>query len=85
MEVLVTLVVTAFGLLGLAGLQYRVQMSDVESYQRAQALVLLQDMSSRISTNRGQALSYKFGSITHTDAAVRAQAVAHNLDCIRAV
>ncbi len=31
----------------------------------------------------GQALSYKFGSITHTDAAVRAQAVAHNVDCIR--
>lgn len=30
-----------------------------------------------------QPLSYKFGSLTHTDAAVRAQAVAHNLDCIR--
>ena len=30
----------------------------------------------------GQALSYKFGSLTHTDAAVRAQAVAHNIDCI---
>lgn len=26
--------------------------------------------------------SYKFGSLTHTDAAVRAQAVQHNLDCI---
>jgi type IV pilus assembly protein PilV len=57
-EVLVTLVVTAFGLLGLAGLQYRVQLSDVESYQRAQALVLLQDMSARISTNRGAAATY---------------------------
>ena len=31
----------------------------------------------------GQAHSYKFGSLTHTDGAVRAQAVAHNLDCIR--
>ncbi len=31
----------------------------------------------------GQPLSYKFGSLTHTDAAVRAQAVAHNIDCIR--
>ncbi len=30
-----------------------------------------------------QPLSYKFGSLTHTDAAVRAQAVAHNIDCIR--
>ena len=26
--------------------------------------------------------SYKFGSLAHTDAAVRAQAVAHNLECI---
>ena len=31
----------------------------------------------------GQVLSYKFGSLTHTSAAVRAQAVAHNIDCIR--
>jgi L-rhamnose isomerase/sugar isomerase len=30
----------------------------------------------------GQPLSYKFGSLTHTDAAVRDQAVAHNLECI---
>ena len=29
-----------------------------------------------------QALSYKFGSLSHTDPAVRAHAVAHNLDCI---
>lgn len=26
--------------------------------------------------------SYKFGSLSHTDAGVRAQAVAHNIDCI---
>jgi L-rhamnose isomerase/sugar isomerase len=30
----------------------------------------------------GQPLSYKFGSLAHTDRAVRAQAVAHNLECI---
>ena len=30
----------------------------------------------------GQPLSYKFGSLTHTDPAVRAQAIAHNIDCI---
>jgi L-rhamnose isomerase/sugar isomerase len=29
-----------------------------------------------------QAQSYKFGSLVHTDAAVRAQAVEHNVDCI---
>ena len=31
----------------------------------------------------GQKLSYKYGSLTNTDAAVRAQAVEHNVDCIR--
>lgn len=30
----------------------------------------------------GQALSYKYGSLCHTDEAVRAQAVAHNIGCI---
>ncbi len=30
----------------------------------------------------GQPLSYKFGSLSHTDPAVRQQAVEHNLDCI---
>lgn len=30
----------------------------------------------------GQAHSYKFGSLTHTDAAVRRQAIEHNLHCI---
>ncbi|WP_226626723.1 L-rhamnose catabolism isomerase [Alloyangia pacifica] len=30
----------------------------------------------------GQKLSYKYGSLSHTDPAVRAQAVEHNLDCI---
>jgi L-rhamnose isomerase/sugar isomerase len=30
----------------------------------------------------GQEHSYKFGSLTHTDPAVRAQAVKHNLECI---
>src|SRR5437868_802026 len=31
----------------------------------------------------GQPRSYKFGSLTHTAAAVREQAIEHNLDCIR--
>ncbi|MBN8679510.1 MAG: sugar isomerase [Chitinophagales bacterium] len=30
-----------------------------------------------------QALSYKFGSLAHTEAGVRAQAVTHNIECIR--
>ncbi|HEV8442537.1 MAG TPA: L-rhamnose catabolism isomerase [Steroidobacteraceae bacterium] len=32
----------------------------------------------------GQPLSYKYGSLTHTDPVVRAQAVAHNIECIKA-
>jgi L-rhamnose isomerase/sugar isomerase len=38
--------------------------------------------SNTFSDQPGQALSYKFGSLTHADAGVRAQAVAHNLECI---
>jgi L-rhamnose isomerase/sugar isomerase len=30
----------------------------------------------------GQKHSYKFGSLTHTDKATRAQAIAHNIECI---
>ncbi len=38
--------------------------------------------SNTFSDQVGQPLSYKFGSLTHADAGVRAQAVAHNLECI---
>jgi type IV pilus assembly protein PilV len=54
-EVLVTIVIIAFGLLGMAGLQTRLQVSEMEAYQRSQALVLLNDIASRMSTNRFQA------------------------------
>ncbi len=39
--------------------------------------------SNTFQDQRGQAHSYRYGSLTHTDAAVRAQAVEHNVDCIR--
>ena len=61
-EVLVTIVIVAIGLLGLAGMQSRLQASELESYQRAQALLLLQDMGSRISTNRTAAADYVTGA-----------------------
>ncbi len=38
--------------------------------------------SNTFQDQAGQALSYKFGSLTNTDKAVRDQAIAHNLDCI---
>ncbi len=51
-EVLVTLIVLLVGLLGLAALHIQAQRSEMESYQRIQALILLQDMADRISANR---------------------------------
>jgi type IV pilus assembly protein PilV len=57
-EVLVTVIILALGLLGLAGLQLRVQNNEMESYQRAQALVLLNDMAERITANRANAANY---------------------------
>ena len=57
-EVLVTIVIVTIGLLGLAGLQARIQAAELESYQRVQALILLQDMVDRIKANRDQAVSY---------------------------
>lgn len=38
--------------------------------------------SNTFSDQKDQPLSYKFGSLTHADAGVRAQAVAHNIECI---
>ena len=38
--------------------------------------------SNTFQDQAGQKLSYKFGSLTHTDKAVRDLAVAHNLECI---
>jgi type IV pilus assembly protein PilV len=58
LEVLVTLLIVSFGLFGLVGLQARLQSSEMESYQRSQALILLNDMASRIAINRRMASSY---------------------------
>lgn len=58
LEVLITLVILAFGLLGLVGLQSKMHLALGESYQRAQAVVLLTDMVERIKTNQTNAASY---------------------------
>ena len=57
-EVLVTMVILMVGLLGLVGLMVQAQRGQVESYQRIQALVVLQDMVNRINTNRKAAACY---------------------------
>ena len=38
--------------------------------------------SNTFQDHAGQPLSYKFGSLSHTDAAVRRQAIEHNLECL---
>lgn len=57
-EVLVTIIILTIGLLGLAGLQARIQVAEIESYQRAQAILVLQDMVARINANRKNAATY---------------------------
>lgn len=62
LEVLVTMVILAFGLLGLASLQAKVHVVELESYQRAQAVLLLEDMTNRLRANRANAASYVTGN-----------------------
>jgi len=66
-EVLVTILILMIGLLGLAGLQVRALTSQMESYQRSQALVLLKDMADRIEDNRINATSYVTATPLGTD------------------
>jgi type IV pilus assembly protein PilV len=78
-EVLISLVIVAIGLLGLAGLHLRAQQAETEAYQRAQALMLLKDIENRIRANRSAALdsSYPYtGSFGTGAPSVSCQAVA---------
>lgn len=63
-EVLAALTITAFGLLGLMGMQAVSHQAELESYQRAQALILLNDMVERINSNRGSAACYAITTTT---------------------
>ncbi|HEY0284282.1 MAG TPA: TIM barrel protein, partial [Vicinamibacterales bacterium] len=55
-----------------------------ELWADAQARGLFIDSmnSNTFQDHPGQPLSYKFGSLSHTDAAVRRQAIEHNLECL---
>jgi type IV pilus assembly protein PilV len=57
-EVLVTLVILAFGLLGVAGLQAKMSLAEMESYQRSQAVLTLTHMTELLSANAAQVTSY---------------------------
>ena len=58
LEVLITLLIVLVGLLSLAGLQAKMVLVNRDSMQRSQAILLLQDMASRIKANRSQTASY---------------------------
>ena len=60
LEVLISIFIMTIGLLGLAGMQIRAQQAELESYQRAQALILVNDMIDRVNANRSAAQCYNF-------------------------
>lgn len=57
-EVLVTLVILAFGLLGVAGLQAKMSLAEMESYQRSQAILALTHMTELLNANVAQVTTY---------------------------
>lgn len=71
-EVMVTLVILTVGLLGLAGLQARAMSSEIESYARGQAILLVDDMSDRILSDPVSAKIGAFGSANTYGGAIAA-------------
>ena len=57
-EVLVTMVILSIGLLALVVLHGRLHLLQMESYQRSQAIILLNDMAARITLNRNDVANY---------------------------
>lgn len=57
-EVLVSILILMFGLLGLVGVMVQSQRAQLESFQREQALLLAQDMVQRMQANKAVASCY---------------------------
>lgn len=55
---------------------------DLRAEAAARGLAFDAVNSNTFQDQPGQSLSYKFGSLSHTDRAVRAQAIAHNIACM---
>lgn len=82
LEVLIAIVVSVVGILGLIGMQARSYQVEAESYQRSQALALLEDIASRINANRANAVSYlaaDIGTGAVADCSLAADAIARDL------
>ena len=63
-EVLITMIILLVGLLSIGALQARAQIAEMESYQRAQALILMSDIIDRININRATLNCFRFTTNT---------------------
>jgi type IV pilus assembly protein PilV len=62
-EILISLVITAFGLLGLAAFATKSTAMSVDAAQRARAAALLGDMSNRVANNKLNAAAYASAAV----------------------
>ena len=82
MEVLIAMLIIAFGVLGFVGLQARTALAQVEGYQRSQALILANDIAARMALNRTNAAAYvgtNIGTTAPGDCATAATQAAKDL------
>jgi type IV pilus assembly protein PilV len=68
-EVLVSVLILAIGLLGLAGLQARGMKENHNAYLRAQATLMAQDMADRMRANAAGVVAGNYNSPTSTEVA----------------
>jgi type IV pilus assembly protein PilV len=66
-EILVSMLILMFGLLGLVGVMVQSQRAQVEAFQREQALLLAQDMVNRMLVNKGVAGCYVLATYIGVD------------------
>ncbi|MEO7852127.1 MAG: prepilin-type N-terminal cleavage/methylation domain-containing protein [Rubrivivax sp.] len=62
-EILISLLITAFGLLGLAAFASKSTAMGVDATQRARAAALLSDMASRVANNKPNAALYASAAV----------------------
>lgn len=65
-EVLITLIIILVALLGIAALQSRAQIAELESLQRSQALILLSNIMDLMNANRATVTCFAFTTNTTT-------------------
>jgi len=84
LEVLITLIILAIGMLGLANLQSKIHVTEVESYQRAHAVLLMQDMLDRINSNRNPAALTLYAGVNELGTDTDEDCVDATLDAVSA-